>query len=145
MIYNNEGVRGLWRGVDASMVRTGIGSAVQLSSYDIIKKKVQSLSWYDESTQSGAIKVHFTASLFTSLLVCLAMNPFDVASTRMVSVTISKISRICIIKKRQKITNRVRCTRMALTVYKKPLEPKESRLFIKDFQHITLGSDLIPF
>jgi solute carrier family 25 protein 34/35 len=83
MIYKTEGIRGLWRGADASMIRTGIGSSVQLSSYDISKEFVIASQVYDQSSTSGQLKTHVTASLITSFLVCFAMNPFDVASTRM--------------------------------------------------------------
>jgi solute carrier family 25 protein 34/35 len=82
-IYKTEGLRGLWRGADASMIRTGIGSSVQLSSYDISKEFVISCQIYDQSSQSGQLKTYITASLITSFLVCIAMNPFDVVSTRM--------------------------------------------------------------
>ncbi len=77
-IYKEEGLKGLYRGVDASMVRTGVGSAVQLSCYDVFKSKIQ--PWF---SQENALQVHFLASLLTSFFVCIAMNTFDVASTRM--------------------------------------------------------------
>ena len=86
-IFNNEGVRGLFRGVDASMLRTGVGSAVQLPSYDIIKYNMALTGFFDTS---GA-PLHFAASLATSFLVCLAMNPFDVLMTRMYNQKDSKI------------------------------------------------------
>nr|KAJ3422580.1 Mitochondrial oxaloacetate carrier protein [Polyrhizophydium stewartii] len=84
-IYNSGGLRGLWRGADASMMRTGIGSAVQLSSYDTCKQMLLRSGWFDPARggANGAIELHFMASLATSFLVCAAMNPFDVASTRM--------------------------------------------------------------
>ncbi|KAI9337695.1 mitochondrial carrier domain-containing protein, partial [Zopfochytrium polystomum] len=79
-VYRHEGVRGLWRGVDAAMMRTGVGSAVQLSSYDMCKQALLKSGWFDRANE---VVVHFGASAVTSLLVCIAMNPFDVASTRM--------------------------------------------------------------
>ncbi|KAJ3328767.1 Mitochondrial oxaloacetate carrier protein [Blyttiomyces sp. JEL0837] len=83
-VWKFEGLRGLWRGVDAAMLRTGVGSAVQLSSYDGCKQALLRSGWFDVSKdQHGGVAVHFAASAVTSLLVCLAMNPFDVASTRM--------------------------------------------------------------
>lgn len=82
-IYRNEGIRGLWRGVDTSMIRTGIGSAVQLSTYDQTKAFLLSTSLFGGR---DSVHVHFSASLITSFFVCLAMNPFDVAMTRMVRV-----------------------------------------------------------
>lgn len=84
VVYEKEGLRGLWRGVDAAMVRTGIGSAVQLSSYDLSKRFLLSTGLFEVNNGVGNVEVHFGASLITSFFVCLAMNPFDVASTRMV-------------------------------------------------------------
>ncbi|KAJ1342851.1 hypothetical protein BSLG_002510 [Batrachochytrium salamandrivorans] len=83
-VFHSGGIRGLWRGVDASMMRTGVGSSVQLSSYDGCKQALLQSGWFDSSNGAeGGIGLHFVASLATSLLVCIAMNPFDVASTRM--------------------------------------------------------------
>ncbi|KAJ3020345.1 Mitochondrial oxaloacetate carrier protein [Thoreauomyces humboldtii] len=83
LIYGKEGVRGLWRGCDAAMLRTGIGSAVQLSSYESFKKILADSGWFKMHDGHGGLSLHLGASLITSLFVCLAMNPFDVASTRM--------------------------------------------------------------
>lgn len=74
-IYRLENISGLFRGVDASMARTGVGSMVQLPSYEIIKRNL--------SDMLSGTQLHFASSLLTSLLVCLAMNPFDVLMTRM--------------------------------------------------------------
>ncbi|KAI9190830.1 mitochondrial carrier domain-containing protein [Polychytrium aggregatum] len=85
IVFKNEGIRGLWRGVDAAMIRTGVGSAVQLSSYDINKKFLVRSGWFKTARDNGEANVwlHFAASAVTSFYVCLAMNPFDVAMTRM--------------------------------------------------------------
>jgi solute carrier family 25, member 34/35 len=80
-IFKSEGTRGLWRGADASMLRTGIGSSVQLPCYDIIKSELLNTVYFNDPK---SMNLHFTSSLATSLLVCLAMNPFDVSMTRMV-------------------------------------------------------------
>lgn len=88
-IYKNEGVRGLWRGSEASMMRTGVGSAVQLSSYDFFKSNLLLSGFYNKNDGYGDIKLHFSASLITSFFVCLFMNPFDVASTRMYNQNVS--------------------------------------------------------
>jgi len=76
-IYREGGIRGLWRGATASMMRIAVGSAVQLSVYDSIKGGI--LRW----TGAGeGIGVHLGASLLTGIVVTLAMNPLDVVSTR---------------------------------------------------------------
>jgi solute carrier family 25, member 34/35 len=82
-IYKKEGLKGLWRGADASMMRTGVGSAVQLSTYDYFKNLLISSDWFENNEGHGHIQLHFAASSITSFFVCLFMNPLDVASTRM--------------------------------------------------------------
>lgn len=67
-VYNSEGVSGLWRGVDAAMLRTGVGSAVQLSTYDTIKKGLVDNGFFEEN---GGIPLHFSSSLLTSFFVNL--------------------------------------------------------------------------
>ncbi|KAI9262004.1 mitochondrial carrier domain-containing protein [Sporodiniella umbellata] len=77
-IYRTEGLRGLYRGADAAMARAGVGSAVQMPTYmlgkDVLIKRFG---------MPDSVSTHFATSMFTGLLVCLAMNPFDVISTRM--------------------------------------------------------------
>ncbi|KAI9483369.1 MAG: mitochondrial carrier domain-containing protein [Benjaminiella poitrasii] len=77
-IYKAEGFRGLYRGADAAMVRAGVGSAVQMPTYMIGKDIL-----VDRFAFPDTVGTHFTTSMFTGVLVCLAMNPFDVISTRM--------------------------------------------------------------
>lgn len=76
-IYREGGVRGLWRGATASMMRIAVGSAVQLSVYDSIKGAI--LHWTGASEGVG---VHLGASLLTGVIVTVCMNPLDVVSTR---------------------------------------------------------------
>eukprot|EP01112_Ceratiomyxa_fruticulosa_P005574 TRINITY_DN1625_c0_g1_i1.p1 TRINITY_DN1625_c0_g1~~TRINITY_DN1625_c0_g1_i1.p1 ORF type:complete len:315 (-),score=32.27 TRINITY_DN1625_c0_g1_i1:65-1009(-) len=77
-IYKNEGVKGVCRGAWTSAQRTAIGSAVQLSSYDQCKLFVLSSGLFQDN-----IYAYFASSLVAGLLVTTAMNPFDVARTRM--------------------------------------------------------------
>eukprot|EP00834_Sanchytrium_tribonematis_P001405 NODE_34_length_36538_cov_0.612854.p13 type:complete len:284 gc:universal NODE_34_length_36538_cov_0.612854:20747-19896(-) len=76
-IIKAEGIRGLYHGVDASMLRTAVGSAVQLSIYDFTKK------YFNQFLPPNTLQVHFSASMVTGVFVCIFMNPFDVISTRM--------------------------------------------------------------
>ncbi|KAJ1658590.1 Mitochondrial oxaloacetate carrier protein [Dispira simplex] len=80
-ILKQDGVRGLFRGVDAAMLRTGVGSAVQLSTYDKCKETLLNLR--GGTIFQDNIYLHSVASLITGAVVCSAMNPFDVVSTRM--------------------------------------------------------------
>ena len=80
-VYHEEGVRGLYRGATAAMLRVGVGSGVQLSTYDASKRLVVSVS--EGRLTERSIATHFTASLISGIFITLAMNPFDVMSTRM--------------------------------------------------------------
>ncbi|ORY04939.1 mitochondrial carrier [Basidiobolus meristosporus CBS 931.73] len=77
-IFRQEGIRGLFRGVDAAMIRTSVGSAAQLSTYDKCKQAILR----SPGSEDG-FYTHCLASMITSIFVCLVMNPFDVVSTRM--------------------------------------------------------------
>ncbi|KAJ3130268.1 hypothetical protein HK098_004315 [Nowakowskiella sp. JEL0407] len=82
-IYRAEGLSGLWRGSGMAMLRTSIGSSVQLPSYELTKRWLLKTGWFRHGDGVGMIEVHFISSLFASFWVVVAMNPFDVASTRM--------------------------------------------------------------
>ncbi|KAG0295485.1 Mitochondrial oxaloacetate carrier protein [Dissophora globulifera] len=77
-IYKSEGLRGLYRGADASMMRTGAGSAVQLPLYDFVKQKMIKVG----GLENGAL-CHGLSSLISGFFLCIVMNPFDIISTRM--------------------------------------------------------------
>ncbi|ORZ24449.1 mitochondrial carrier domain-containing protein, partial [Absidia repens] len=77
-IYGAEGVKGLYRGATSAMARAGVGSAVQMPSY-MFGKEIMMTKFGMPDTFS----THFGTSMFTGFLVCIAMNPFDVVSTRM--------------------------------------------------------------
>ncbi|CAI2196641.1 18289_t:CDS:2, partial [Funneliformis geosporum] len=78
-VVKGEGLKGLFRGVDASMIRTGVGSSTQLSSYFLTKRYATKYSGMSDDD----ILVHIFSSLVSGLCVCINMNPFDVVSTRM--------------------------------------------------------------
>lgn len=86
-IWKSEGIRGLYRGVSAAMLRVGIGSGVQLSTYDACKSFVvstcSSSPYLSSIFSSTSVSTHFAASLIAGFFVTLAMNPPDVLSTRM--------------------------------------------------------------
>ncbi|KAI8078770.1 mitochondrial carrier domain-containing protein [Halteromyces radiatus] len=77
-IYQVEGVQGLYRGASAAMARAGVGSAVQMPSYMFGKELMMTRFGLPDT-----VSTHLLTSMFTGFLVCIAMNPFDVVSTRM--------------------------------------------------------------
>ena len=77
-IYKNEnGIRGLFKGANAAMARTAVGSGVQLATYDAMKQFILSTGYVEDG-----LSAYFSASLLTSFIACSAMNPFDVVMTR---------------------------------------------------------------
>ncbi|KAJ1644014.1 Mitochondrial oxaloacetate carrier protein [Coemansia asiatica] len=81
-IWNEGGLCGLYRGMDAAMMRAGAGSSVQLATYDHFKAFFSGRLAH-RGLDGNSMATHFLASMVTGFFVCLVMNPFDVVSTRM--------------------------------------------------------------
>ncbi|KAJ1944411.1 Mitochondrial oxaloacetate carrier protein, partial [Linderina macrospora] len=81
-IWREGGLRGLYRGMDAAMMRAGAGSSVQLATYDQCKSSIAKRLSH-RGLDGNSMATHFLASMVTGFFVCLVMNPFDVVSTRM--------------------------------------------------------------
>jgi solute carrier family 25 protein 34/35 len=77
-IYKTEGFKGLYRGVDAAILRTGAGSSVQLPIYNAAKGLLEQYN----IGQPGPSR-HLMASAVSGFGVCIVMNPWDVLMTRM--------------------------------------------------------------
>lgn len=68
-IIKAEGIKGLARGVDAAMLRTAMGSSVQLPAYNLAK--VQLKEW----GMKEGIATFLLASTFSGACVCAMMQP----------------------------------------------------------------------
>jgi solute carrier family 25 protein 34/35 len=77
-IWRAEGFKGLYRGVDAAILRTGAGSSVQLPIYNWAKHQIERYRLIDK----GPLQ-HLAASATSGVGVCIVMNPWDVLMTRM--------------------------------------------------------------
>jgi len=77
-VWNEGGIKSLMRGVDAAVIRVAMGSSVQLSTYEFIKKLVA-------STGLEGKPANVAGSFAASFMVVLAMNPMDVVTTRMMN------------------------------------------------------------
>jgi len=86
-IYKKDGIlNGLWKGATAHMLRVGVASAVQLSTYDSIKNHITSLNVFPEN----GFYVHFFSSFIASIFTIAAMNPVDVINTRIYNQKVEK-------------------------------------------------------
>ncbi|KAG5261936.1 hypothetical protein AALO_G00290240 [Alosa alosa] len=79
-IYQQEGTRGLWRGVSLTAQRAAIVVGVELPVYDLTKKHLI-LSGHMGDT----VYTHFLSSFACGLAGALASNPIDVVRTRMMN------------------------------------------------------------
>lgn len=78
-IFKSEGVKGLYRGVDAAILRTGAGSMAQLPIYNYTKRF---LIDHNLVSIDNKVPLHFISSLMAGLGVAVVMNPWDVILTR---------------------------------------------------------------
>lgn len=69
-IHGKEGIKGLYRGVGAAMVRTGFGSSVQLPTYFFAKRRLVKHLGMKE----GAA-LHLASSTASGFVVCCVMHP----------------------------------------------------------------------
>ncbi|GAA6038927.1 hypothetical protein JCM8097_000578 [Rhodosporidiobolus ruineniae] len=76
-IVQSEGVKGLARGVDAAMLRTAMGSSVQLPAYNLAKT---TLNGWGVGDHAG---LYLLSSTFSGACVLVVMQPADTALTRM--------------------------------------------------------------
>ncbi|KAK7058471.1 Mitochondrial oxaloacetate carrier protein [Paramarasmius palmivorus] len=77
-IFRAEGFRGLVRGIDAAILRTSMGSSVQLPSYNFTKTQLVKHGILPE----GSTWTFLASSTVSGACVCLAMQPADTALTR---------------------------------------------------------------
>ncbi|EGD72095.1 hypothetical protein PTSG_00109 [Salpingoeca rosetta] len=77
-IVKQEGVLGLWKGSGPTMGRATTLAAVELSSYDEIKKQLTERGLVQPRTVSGVL----VTSMTTGLICALTSSPFDVVKSR---------------------------------------------------------------
>jgi len=78
-IFRAEGVRGLFRGIDAAILRTSMGSSVQLPSYNFTKNQLVK----HDILPANSTWTFLVSSSVSGACVCLVMQPADTALTRM--------------------------------------------------------------
>lgn len=91
-ILQAEGFRGLTRGWDAAVLRTAMGSTVQLPAYNLAKSYLSNLTASDTFAHNplllfagkpNSFSTYLASSVFSGLCVCAVMQPADTALTRM--------------------------------------------------------------
>lgn len=79
-IHATEGFAGFFKGLPAFAARVVVASSVQLSTYDSVKAALVA-----RGLRAERVSTHFAASMVTGAAVVGAMQPFDLACTRMMS------------------------------------------------------------
>ncbi|KAI0783290.1 oxaloacetate carrier [Abortiporus biennis] len=78
-IWRAEGWRGLVRGVDAAVLRTSMGSSVQLPTYNFTKNQLVNRG----ILPANSIWTYLASSSVSGICVLIMMQPADTALTRM--------------------------------------------------------------
>jgi solute carrier family 25 protein 34/35 len=90
-IVRHDGLRGLARGMDAAILRTAMGSTVQLPAYNYAKTYLVNLKPEDTfaynplllfAGRPNSFWTYLASSTFSGLCVCAAMQPADTALSR---------------------------------------------------------------
>lgn len=89
VIYKEHGVLGLWRGSSAAVPRVSVGSAAQLSTFSSSKELVLDLQIFPKNSWLVAL----SAGMISSVVVVLAMTPFDVVSTRLYNQPVDQLGK----------------------------------------------------
>jgi len=79
-IYQQEGFKGLYRGVGPTAQRASVIAGVELPVYDWCKRKFITLGILGDTAWN-----HFIASIVAGLAGAIASNPIDVVKTRMMN------------------------------------------------------------
>ncbi|XP_072034643.1 kidney mitochondrial carrier protein 1-like [Amphiura filiformis] len=79
-IYQQEGTKGLWRGVIPTAQRAAIVAGVELPIYDWCKKKLIESRLMDDT-----VSTHFISSFIAGFAGAVASNPVDVVKTRLMN------------------------------------------------------------
>lgn len=90
-IYQQEGTRGLWKGVSLTAQRAAIVVGVELPVYDITKKHIIMSGLLGDN-----VYTHFISSFTCGLAGALASNPIDVVRTRMMNQRALQDGKTCV-------------------------------------------------
>ncbi|KAG9002798.1 Mitochondrial oxaloacetate carrier protein [Tulasnella sp. JGI-2019a] len=85
-VWRAEGFRGMLRGMDAAVLRTSMGSSVQLPSYNWTKRTLVENGW-----QANGTWTFLASSAVSGACVCVVMQPADTALTRMYNQPTQKL------------------------------------------------------
>jgi solute carrier family 25 protein 34/35 len=139
-IYGAEGVRGLYRGVGAAMVRTGFGSSVQLPTYFFAKRRlIKHLGMEDGPA------LHLASSTASGFVVCCVMHPPGKENRKPNEKgNLAYLFLIQILSCLECTTRRVICIRASSTAYIRLSRPKVSLPSTRGTSRILLEFCPIP-
>lgn len=78
IIYKQNGLRGLWRGVSSAVARVTVGSAAQLTTFSFCKEYIENFQMFSKDSWLNSV----AASVVSGAVTVFFMTPFDVVSTR---------------------------------------------------------------
>jgi hypothetical protein len=78
-IVREKGIKGLWRGSTANVIRGSILTGTKMATYDSTKQ------WLIIRGYSDNMSTFFLSSLITALVLTLVTSPIDLVKTRLMS------------------------------------------------------------
>ena len=107
-ISRTEGIKGLYRGVGAAMIRTGFGSSVQLPTYFFAKRRLVKHLGMQEG-----LPLHLASSTASGIVVCIFMHPPGLTYPALVVDGADELHRYCHVQNVQSDWQSVqRCIRL---------------------------------
>lgn len=76
-IYLEEGIKGLYRGAFANMIRSAVLTSSQLASYDHAKTSLLKTGYFEEG-----LRLHVVASILSGFVCATLTSPVDVVNSR---------------------------------------------------------------
>lgn len=88
-IFHSQGIRGLWRGAPAAILRTSVTSSIQLSTFSLFGSHLTKYQFIESHPFIGTV----VSSMFSGLNVSTAVAPFDVISNRLYNQPLDPITK----------------------------------------------------
>lgn len=86
IIYKENGLKGLWRGVSGAVARVSVGSATQLATFSKSNQLIEQQKLFKQGSTWNTL----LASMVSGVAVVAMMTPFDVVSTRLYNQGVDK-------------------------------------------------------
>ena len=79
-VYNSQGMRGFYKGIEANVTRACVLNATKMGVYDTCKQKVKA-----SGMVKNALAIQFMSALTAGFFMACTVSPFDIIRTRLMN------------------------------------------------------------